>query len=135
MARRDYVSLSSEAAGCEPHFLSARVRGSGQRLHRHGERTRQATARSHQQAKAESHRQTNHRSHRRQCLTAKAWEHLRKQVRAPVPLGPAIVETRKYIIEQLKTSGIEAKEQPFIGMTPLGEVDGERDRHDTRPAS
>ncbi len=55
---------------------------------------------------------------------AKAWDHLRKQVAiGPRPSGtPAIVETRKYIIEQLKASGIEAKEQPFIGMTPLGEV-------------
>ena len=54
----------------------------------------------------------------------RAWEHLRKQVSiGPRPSGtPAIVETRKYIIEQLKASGIEAKEQPFIGMTPLGEV-------------
>ena len=55
---------------------------------------------------------------------AKAWDHLRKQVSiGPRPSGtPAIVETRKYIIDQLKASGIEAKEQPFIGMTPLGEV-------------
>jgi Zn-dependent M28 family amino/carboxypeptidase len=55
---------------------------------------------------------------------SKAWEHLRKQVSlGPRPSGtPAIVETRKYIIEQLKAVGIEAKEQPFIGMTPLGEV-------------
>jgi Zn-dependent M28 family amino/carboxypeptidase len=56
--------------------------------------------------------------------SSKAWEHLRKQVAlGPRPSGtPAIVETRKYIIDQLKTFGIEAKEQPFIGMTPLGEV-------------
>jgi Zn-dependent M28 family amino/carboxypeptidase len=56
--------------------------------------------------------------------SSKAWEHLRKQVAiGPRPSGtPAIVETRKYIIEQLTASGIEAKEQPFIGMTPLGEV-------------
>jgi glutaminyl-peptide cyclotransferase len=55
---------------------------------------------------------------------ARAWEHLRKQVAlGPRPSGtPAIVETRKYLIEQLKASGIEAKEQVFIGMTPLGEV-------------
>ena len=55
---------------------------------------------------------------------AKAWDHLRKQVSiGPRPSGtPAIVETRKYIVEQLKSFGIEAKEQPFIGMTPLGEV-------------
>ena len=56
--------------------------------------------------------------------SAKAWQHLQKQVGfGPRPSGtPAIVETRKYIIEQLKSFGIEAKEQPFIGMTPLGEV-------------
>ena len=56
--------------------------------------------------------------------SARAWEHLRKQVSVgPRPSGsPAIVETRKYIIEQLKASGIDAKEQAFIGMTPLGEV-------------
>ena len=54
----------------------------------------------------------------------KAWEHLRKQVSfGPRPSGtPAIVETRRYIIEQLKAAGIESKEQMFIGMTPLGEV-------------
>jgi glutaminyl-peptide cyclotransferase len=56
--------------------------------------------------------------------SGRAWEHLRKQVGfGPRPSGtPAIVETRKYIVEQLKASGIEAKEQAFIGMTPLGEV-------------
>jgi len=55
---------------------------------------------------------------------AKAWAHLQKQVAfGPRPSGtPAIVETRKYIVEQLKAVGIESKEQPFIGMTPLGEV-------------
>jgi Zn-dependent M28 family amino/carboxypeptidase len=54
----------------------------------------------------------------------KAWEHLRKQVSfGPRPSGtPAINETRKYIIDQLKAAGIESKEQMFIGMTPLGEV-------------
>jgi Zn-dependent M28 family amino/carboxypeptidase len=56
--------------------------------------------------------------------SARAWEHLRKQVAiGPRPSGsPANVETRKYIISQLKAAGIEAKEQPFVGMTPLGEV-------------
>ena len=56
--------------------------------------------------------------------SSKAWEHLRRQVAfGPRPSGtPAIVETRKYIVDQLKSFGIEAKEQPFIGMTPLGEV-------------
>jgi len=54
----------------------------------------------------------------------RAWEHLRKQVAiGPRPSGtPAIVETRTYIVGQLKSFGIESKEQPFIGMTPLGEV-------------
>src|SRR5688572_24591493 len=54
----------------------------------------------------------------------RAWEHLRKQVSlGPRPSGtPAIVETRRYIIDQLKAAGIEAREQMFIGMTPLGEV-------------
>jgi glutaminyl-peptide cyclotransferase len=56
--------------------------------------------------------------------SAKAWEHLRRQVAfGPRPSGtPAIVETRRYILEQLKAAGIEAREQMFIGMTPLGEV-------------
>ena len=56
--------------------------------------------------------------------SSKAWDHLRKQVSfGPRPSGtPAIVETRRYIIEQLKAAGIESREQMFIGMTPLGEV-------------
>jgi glutaminyl-peptide cyclotransferase len=41
----------------------------------------------------------------------------------PRPSGtPALVETRKYIIDQLKAIGIASREQAFIGMTPLGEV-------------
>jgi len=54
----------------------------------------------------------------------RAWEHLRKQVSfGPRPSGtPAIVETRRYIVDQLKAAGITSKEQMFIGMTPLGEV-------------
>jgi Zn-dependent M28 family amino/carboxypeptidase len=54
----------------------------------------------------------------------RAFEHLRKQVAfGPRPSGtPAIVETRRYIIDQLKAAGVESKEQMFIGMTPLGEV-------------
>jgi hypothetical protein len=55
---------------------------------------------------------------------ARAWEHLRKQVAfGPRPSGTqAIAETRKYIVEQLTAAAIQSKEQPFIGMTPLGEV-------------
>ena len=54
----------------------------------------------------------------------RAWAHLQKQVAiGPRPSGtPAIVETRRFIVEQLKASGIELREQMFIGMTPLGEV-------------
>jgi len=54
----------------------------------------------------------------------RAFEHLRKQVSfGPRPSGtPAIAETRRYIIEQLKAAGIESREQRFVGMTPLGEV-------------
>jgi glutaminyl-peptide cyclotransferase len=54
----------------------------------------------------------------------RAWEHLRKQVSfGPRPSGtPAIAETRRYIVDQLKTLGIESSEQMFIGKTPLGEV-------------
>jgi Zn-dependent M28 family amino/carboxypeptidase len=54
----------------------------------------------------------------------KAWEHLRKQVSfGPRPSGtPPIVDTRRYIVAQLKAFGIESREQMFIGMTPLGEV-------------
>jgi glutaminyl-peptide cyclotransferase len=54
----------------------------------------------------------------------RAWDHLQKQVSfGPRPSGtPAIVQTRRYIVEQLKAAGIESKEQMFIGMTPLGEV-------------
>jgi Zn-dependent M28 family amino/carboxypeptidase len=54
----------------------------------------------------------------------RAWEHLRRQVAiGPRPSGtPALVDTRKYIMGQLKAIGIESREQPFIAMTPLGEV-------------
>jgi glutaminyl-peptide cyclotransferase len=54
----------------------------------------------------------------------RAWAHLEKQVSfGPRPSGtPAIAQTRRYIVEQLKAAGIESREQMFIGMTPLGEV-------------
>ena len=56
--------------------------------------------------------------------SARAWAHLEKQVSfGPRPSGtPAIAETRRYIIDQLKAAGIQSREQMFIGMTPLGEV-------------
>jgi len=56
--------------------------------------------------------------------STRAWEHLRRQVAfGPRPSGsPAIVETRRYLAAQLKDAGISAREQAFVGMTPLGEV-------------
>ena len=54
----------------------------------------------------------------------RAWSHLERQVAlGPRPSGtPALVQTRKYIVDQLKAIGIESREQPFMAMTPLGEV-------------
>ncbi|HET9363038.1 MAG TPA: M28 family peptidase [Vicinamibacterales bacterium] len=56
--------------------------------------------------------------------SSKAWEHLRRQVGfGPRPSGsPAILDTRRYIVGELKASGIDVREQPFAGATPLGEV-------------
>jgi Zn-dependent M28 family amino/carboxypeptidase len=56
--------------------------------------------------------------------SARAWEHLRRQVAfGPRPSGSAaLTETRNYILSQLKTAGIEARQQPFIAKTPLGET-------------
>jgi hypothetical protein len=56
--------------------------------------------------------------------SGKAWEHLRRQVAfGPRPSGsPAILETRRYIVERLEASGIQVREQAFVGATPLGEV-------------
>jgi len=53
-----------------------------------------------------------------------AWEHLRRQVAfGPRPAGSAALnETRRYILEQLKKSGIEGRQQVFIAKTPLGET-------------
>lgn len=56
--------------------------------------------------------------------SAKAWEHLRRQVAlGPRPAGsPALVEARRYIVEQLKAAGIEAQPQAFVATTPAGPV-------------
>ena len=41
----------------------------------------------------------------------------------PRPAGsPALDQTRRYILEQLKTAGINAVEQPFTATTPVGRV-------------
>lgn len=56
--------------------------------------------------------------------SGKAWEHVRQQVACgPRPSGsPALAACRRYIINQLKAVGIEAREQPFEADTPLGKV-------------
>jgi hypothetical protein len=56
--------------------------------------------------------------------SARAWDDLRKQVRfGPRPSGStALNDTRNYILAQLKTAGIDAKQQVFMAMTPLGEM-------------
>jgi len=55
---------------------------------------------------------------------AKAWDHLRAQVAlGPRPAGsPAIIETRRYISDQLKAGGLAVREQPFTGNTPTGPI-------------
>jgi len=56
--------------------------------------------------------------------SARAWEHLRRQVAfGPRPSGSAaIVETRRYLVEQLNAAGVAVREQAFVATTPLGEV-------------
>ena len=56
--------------------------------------------------------------------SARAWEHLRRQVAfGPRPSGsPAIAETRRYILSQLKAAGIAFREQTFTASTPAGSV-------------
>lgn len=56
--------------------------------------------------------------------SARAWEHLRRQVAlGPRPAGsPALAEARRYIVEQLKASGLEARPQAFVASTPAGPV-------------
>jgi Zn-dependent M28 family amino/carboxypeptidase len=54
----------------------------------------------------------------------RAWEHLRRQVSlGPRPAGSAaIAENRRYIMEQLRAAGVEAREQAFEAQTPRGPV-------------
>jgi len=56
--------------------------------------------------------------------SSRAWDDLRKQVGfGPRPSGSAALnDTRNYILAQLKTAGIDAKQQIFMAMTPLGEM-------------
>jgi glutaminyl-peptide cyclotransferase len=54
----------------------------------------------------------------------RAWEHLRRQVGfGPRPAGShALAETRRYILDQLKATGVTAREQAFDANTPLGPI-------------
>jgi Zn-dependent M28 family amino/carboxypeptidase len=54
----------------------------------------------------------------------RAWEHLRTQVAfGPRPAGSeALVQNRRYIIEQLKASRVQAREQTFEADTPIGRL-------------
>jgi Zn-dependent M28 family amino/carboxypeptidase len=56
--------------------------------------------------------------------SSRAWEHLRRQVSfGPRPAGSAaLTETRRYILEQLKASGIDARQQTFVAKTPAGDI-------------
>ncbi len=56
--------------------------------------------------------------------SGRAWEHLRQMVAiGPPPSGSAAIEqTRKYIKEQLATSGLTAVEQAWEDQTPLDKV-------------
>ncbi len=56
--------------------------------------------------------------------SGEAWEHLRQQVAfGPRPAGsPALALCRQYILTQLKSSGIAAREDAFDVDTPLGRV-------------
>jgi hypothetical protein len=55
---------------------------------------------------------------------ARAYEHLRRQVGfGPRPAGSAALgQTRQYILGELKAAGIQAREDAWDAMTPLGRV-------------
>jgi Zn-dependent M28 family amino/carboxypeptidase len=56
--------------------------------------------------------------------SGRAWEHLRRQVAfGPRPAGSgALADCRRYLLAELKTAGIPAREQPFTADTPKGKV-------------
>ena len=56
--------------------------------------------------------------------SSRAWEQLRRQVAfGPRPSGSAaLAECRRYLLAELKAAGIDAREQPFDAMTPLGTI-------------
>ena len=54
----------------------------------------------------------------------RAWRDLERQVAfGPRPSGsPALQKTRDYILGELKAAGIQARQQPFVATTPIGDV-------------
>jgi len=56
--------------------------------------------------------------------SSRAWQDVERQVAfGPRPAGSAAIQqTRDYIVAELKAAGIETRLQPFIAMTPLGDV-------------
>ena len=56
--------------------------------------------------------------------SSKAWEHLRRQVAfGPRPAGSsALAQCRRYLIDNLKAAGLEAREQAFVAQTPIGPI-------------
>ena len=52
--------------------------------------------------------------------SARAWAHLERQVKfGPRPAGsPALADTRRYLIAELKALGLAVREQAFVGKTP-----------------
>jgi Zn-dependent M28 family amino/carboxypeptidase len=56
--------------------------------------------------------------------SARAWKDLQKQVGfGPRPSGSAALDQcRKYILAELKSAGIDARQQVFMAQTPLGEM-------------
>ena len=55
---------------------------------------------------------------------ARAWAHLERQVKfGPRPAGsPALADTRKYLIGEMKALGLTVREQSFVAKTPAGDV-------------
>jgi Zn-dependent M28 family amino/carboxypeptidase len=56
---------------------------------------------------------------------ARAWAHLRRQVEfGPRPAGSdALVRTRRYILDELRSYGIDTREQAFTADTPAGPIE------------
>ncbi len=55
----------------------------------------------------------------------RAFEHVRKQVAfGPRPAGsPALAETRRYLVTELASYGLQVTEEPFTATTPAGKIE------------